>query len=642
MHFDATSEEWESLIPEHQRPFLDYCQAIQVDQENVLITGGKNTAQTRTAIVDDEEGSVFCEIYNMKLKKFFLIPNLQTGRYQHCMALLQKNAYVIGGIFDEKLKNGQGYTSSVEKINIAPYREKIKKISSKEEPLPTNNRIEVPTVTWIEIEPFVKYRNNANCFIFKEEIYLIGGMQSNGKICRYVERYNPTTNQWTLLKWKMPIAIHSFSITPFNNNEILLVGGKNDAGITPSIYQLDFENRKYQSRGAFSFRVSPKIIQHHEDIYIFGGDNEKSCEKLNPEKFVSYAASESYTTFLDDDLTRFSASHTCVNLNGQANPSKSSQNQSDPFATLEQKLNNSLDDLRSYFLFGTPNHPFVLELNHSNETVVPHSVGLEFRFYYFGFSLRISDEFILSMGGITPPKKNSSRSVQLFSTKAMTSKRLAKMKTGRCKFTALLHKNLVYILGGLGFQEGKEVQLSSMEVYDFKKNEWTALAPMNSPRYNCGICQHADKIYAFGGSDGGKYLSSIEAYIISENKWTLFPAAEFSLKNEISYLNVLPINADEFLMVGGATVDDSLSDINLINLKEKTIVKKGDLSVARQGVKYIRNKECIIVLGGSKTGSGVECIKTNNWGVLKDKFLNFDEFIGKFYRDRQLNGIQGA
>jgi hypothetical protein len=40
------------------------------------------------------------------------------------------------------------------------------------------------------------------------------------------------------------------------------IGGKNDAGMIPSIYEIDMEKRVYHSKGAFSFRVKPKILHY--------------------------------------------------------------------------------------------------------------------------------------------------------------------------------------------------------------------------------------------------------------------------------------------------------------------------------------------------------------------------------------------
>ena len=42
-----------------------------------------------------------------------------------------------------------------------------------------------------------------------------------------------------------------------NGSDLLVIGGKNKNGLLPSIYQFDFINRRYKSRGNFSFRLKP-------------------------------------------------------------------------------------------------------------------------------------------------------------------------------------------------------------------------------------------------------------------------------------------------------------------------------------------------------------------------------------------------
>jgi hypothetical protein len=40
-------------------------------------------------------------------------------------------------------------------------------------------------------------------------------------------------------------------------------------------------------------------------IYIFGGDKEKSCEKLNPLTFQSFGSEDSYSNIINSELSSF-------------------------------------------------------------------------------------------------------------------------------------------------------------------------------------------------------------------------------------------------------------------------------------------------------------------------------------------------
>jgi hypothetical protein len=52
------------------------------------------------------------------------------------------------------------------------------------------------------------------------------------------------------------------------------------------------------------------------------------------------------------------------------------------------------------------------------------------------------------------------------------------------------------------------------------REEWTSLSPMQSKRHECAAAAMDGRIYAIGGFDGSKKLSSMEAYDLISNEWT--------------------------------------------------------------------------------------------------------------------------
>ena len=61
-----------------------------------------------------------------------------------------------------------------------------------------------------------------------------------------------------------------------------------------------------------------------------------------------------------------------------------------------------------------------------------------------------------------------------------------------------------------GFDESSP--LDSVERFDVATNKWTTIAAMLRPRGGVGVDTLAGKIYAAGGHDGNRYLSSVETY----------------------------------------------------------------------------------------------------------------------------------
>ena len=647
IRFDAENEEWESIVVNQNAEFYEHSQACMVDDDMILITGGRQTNSSggkQGEPSDSDEATTICQLYSIPKNQFYSFPPMNLGRFMHMMVSFKDQIYVMGGKTEEN--ENEGITSSVEKIAMAEIKDYIRGgIGGTSEGSQPNNRVggentSSPLVKarWSEIEPFNKYRYNAITIVYRREIYLLGGVTRGGKLCRYVEKFNINENHWYTLKWKMPFAIHSCSVTTLSSSEIIIIGGKNDAGLTPSIYQMNFLTRRYQSKGAFSFRLLPKVLNHLGNIYIFGGDKNMSCEKLNPIEFVSFEASESYNTLLNGDLTNFPAGHPTVVLS-QEEPMEENQN---PFKE-QIKLSPLDSDFERFYLFGTPNHPFMLELDTVKESANFHPVSFDLRFYFFGYSLRLNENYIISMGGITPPRKSATRSVQIISTNTgFETKKAAKMKDSRCKFSAICAGDKVFVVGGINFVNEAENYMAACEMYDVNKNTWTKISSLNQNRYNCALGLVGDKIYAFGGSNGQNYLETVECYSISQDTWLLFKLEELKLEEPCSNISVLHMSDHEFLLVGGSTTDKMLRDVVLFDTKNNQQQKVGQLADPRSSSKVFKHNDYIFILGGSKNEKGIEVLKRDNYDLKPDLFKMFDDAMAKCYKDKMLNGIEGA
>lgn len=97
---------------------------------------------------------------------------------------------------------------------------------------------------------------------------------------------------------------------------------------------------------------------------------------------------------------------------------------------------------------------------------------------------------------------------------------VADLLTGRIGPTAshLVHadgEDYIYACGG---SDGSDV-LRTVERYSVRKNTWSPVQPMNTPR-----CQHAaavvnNKLYVFGGYDGAEPLTTFECYDPETECW---------------------------------------------------------------------------------------------------------------------------
>jgi len=59
-----------------------------------------------------------------------------------------------------------------------------------------------------------------------------------------------------------------------------------------------------------------------------------------------------------------------------------------------------------------------------------------------------------------------------------------------------------------------------VDVYDPGADTWSSLAPMRSPRYRFAAALYHGRIYAIGGSNGSRVLSSVESYDPATDSWS--------------------------------------------------------------------------------------------------------------------------
>lgn len=84
------------------------------------------------------------------------------------------------------------------------------------------------------------------------------------------------------------------------------------------------------------------------------------------------------------------------------------------------------------------------------------------------------------------------------------------------KKTRPMVKGHVYAVGG--WDDHRHV--SSVERYDEEKNEWEAVASMGTERYGLGACVLGGRLYAVGGIGAGyRRLSCVERYDEEKNEW---------------------------------------------------------------------------------------------------------------------------
>lgn len=93
-------------------------------------------------------------------------------------------------------------------------------------------------------------------------------------------------------------------------------------------------------------------------------------------------------------------------------------------------------------------------------------------------------------------------------------KTMRDMKVPRTRAAVAICAGEIYVIGGHGDDQ------CSIESFNTLKNCWYDRSPMNSWRFDVGIAEYNDYIYAVGGFFGSEYVDIVEKYDAHTDAWT--------------------------------------------------------------------------------------------------------------------------
>ncbi|EDO49374.1 predicted protein [Nematostella vectensis] len=170
---------------------------------------------------------------------------------------------------------------------------------------------------------------------------------------------------------------------------------------------------------------------------------------------------------------------------------------------------------------------------------------------------------------------------------------------------------LIYAIGGLN-SSGEA--LCSVETFDMLSCQWSPTSPMNTLRTRVGVAVLDNRLYALGGFDGHKRLSTVEFYNPVLDKW--IPAAPMNTRR--SALGAATVNG-KIYVVGGYDGHISLSTMECYSATANSWSFLAPMSTLRSaaGVTELNGK--LFVIGGHNglsIFSSVEVYdpQTDKWG----------------------------
>lgn len=124
---------------------------------------------------------------------------------------------------------------------------------------------------------------------------------------------------------------------------------------------------------------------------------------------------------------------------------------------------------------------------------------------------------IFVMGGYN---KKSFATYECFNPETEEWQILGEMPKPKSGAGAVFLGGMLYLIGGRTNFAIDKIDSDSLECYDPYTQDWTTLAPLNTPRHRLGLGTIDGVIYALGGSDSMIHLNSMEKYDIDKDVWT--------------------------------------------------------------------------------------------------------------------------
>uniref|UniRef100_A0A1L8DM91 Kelch-like protein diablo n=1 Tax=Nyssomyia neivai TaxID=330878 RepID=A0A1L8DM91_9DIPT len=172
----------------------------------------------------------------------------------------------------------------------------------------------------------------------------------------------------------------------------------------------------------------------------------------------------------------------------------------------------------------------------------------------------------------------------------------------------------IYAVGGLT-KSGDSV--STCEIYNPIKMEWTMGEPMSTLRSRVGVAVTGGKLYAFGGFNGTERLSTVEVYDRKMRKWT----QGRSMLCKRSAVGVAALN-DLVYVCGGYDGVTSLNTVECYNPKSDTWATVAPMMKYRSAGGVAPLGQYIYALGGHDGLSIFDSVErydpiSNTWTKVK-------------------------
>ncbi|XP_016105352.1 influenza virus NS1A-binding protein homolog B-like [Sinocyclocheilus grahami] len=192
---------------------------------------------------------------------------------------------------------------------------------------------------------------------------------------------------------------------------------------------------------------------------------------------------------------------------------------------------------------------------------------------------------------------------------------IAPMRTPRARFQMAVLMGELFVMGG---SNGHSDELSCGEMYNPKADEWIQVPELRTNRCNAGVCSLQNKLFVVGGSDpcGQKGLKNCDSFDPVTKMWT--SCAPLNIRRHQAA--VCELNGFVYV-IGGAESWNCLNSVERYNPANNTWTLVVPMNVARRGAGVVVYEGKLFVVGGFDGSHALRCVEVydpakNEWRML--------------------------
>ncbi|XP_077081901.1 influenza virus NS1A-binding protein homolog B [Siphateles boraxobius] len=223
------------------------------------------------------------------------------------------------------------------------------------------------------------------------------------------------------------------------------------------------------------------------------------------------------------------------------------------------------------------------------------------------------DRKLIAAGGYN--REECLRTVECYDPKKDCWTFIAPMRTPRARFQTAVLMGELYVMGG---SNGHSDELSCGEMYNPKADEWIQVPELRTNRCNAGVCSLQNKLFVVGGSDpcGRKGLKNCDSFDPVTKMWT--SCAPLNIRRHQAA--VCELNGFVYV-IGGAESWNCLNSVERYNPENNTWTLVTPMNVARRGAGVAVYEGKLFVVGGFDGSHALRCVEVydpanNEWRML--------------------------